>query len=203
MVTHLINNLEGLEIILASSSPRRYALLKQMGLKFSVIPSNAEEDHKLPTDFEDLVQRNAMNKGMAVAQRYPDALVISADTVVVTENTIMGKPKNKEDAFRMLQALSGRTHRVYTGIGIFWQRHEQKILDAVCTKVRFRSLSEEEIRAYINTGEPFDKAGGYGIQGQGALLVEGIEGCYYNVVGLPVAKLFVMLKAFMRRFSVS
>lgn len=203
MITNLIDNLERVEIILASASPRRYALLKQMGLEFKVVPSEAEEDHILRTDFEDLVQRNALNKGRLVAQKYPNALVISADTIVVCDNVIMGKPQNEEDAFRMLQALSGRTHRVYTGVGLFRERYEQQLLEAVCTKVRFRALSEEEIRAYIDTGEPFDKAGGYGIQGQGAMLVESIDGCYYNVVGLPVAKLFVMLKTFMRHFTVS
>jgi len=125
-----------------------------------------------------------------------------ADTIVVLDDWIMGKPESEDEAFQMLQALSGRTHAVYTGLGLFFKRYEKSALDAVCTKVRFRPLTEDEIWAYINTGEPFDKAGAYGIQGQGALLVEGIDGCYYNVVGLPLSRFFTMLTDFVKHFVV-
>jgi septum formation protein len=202
MLMTLIEQLERLDIILASASPRRYELLKGLGLNFKVIPSDAPEDHILLSDFEGVVKKNALSKGMAVAQKHPDALVISADTIVVLGNRIMGKPKTEQEAFEMLQALNGETHRVYTGIGLFFQRYERSALDAVCTKVRFRQLSEEEIWAYIGTGEPFDKAGGYGIQGQGALLVDGIDGCFFNVVGLPLSRLFTMLTEFMKHFVI-
>ncbi len=202
MLLTLIDRLERVEIILASASPRRYELLKKMGLEFKVIPSRIKEDHTLRTDFESLVRTNALNKGLSVAQKYPDALVISADTIVVSDKRILGKPKNEQEAAEMLHYLSGKTHAVYTGLGLFFQRYERTALEAVRTKVRFRSLSDEEVWAYINTGEPFDKAGAYGIQGQGALLVEGIEGCYYNVVGLPLSRLFTMLTEFMEHFVV-
>ena len=198
----MIESLERVDIVLASGSPRRYELLKGLGLNFKVVPSDAPEDHSLESDFQAIVKKNARNKGMAVAQKHPESLIISADTIVVLGRQIMGKPKTEQEAFRMLQALSGQTHEVYTGLSLIFKKYERTALDAVCTKVRFRPLSEEEIWAYINTGEPFDKAGGYGIQGQGALLVDGINGCYYNVVGLPLARLFTMLTDFMKHFVV-
>ncbi len=194
MLFSLIEELERLDVILASASPRRYELLKNLGLNFKVIPSHAEESHEKRGNMEDVVKANARLKGESVAKEYPEALVISADTIVVLGEHIMGKPKNEQEAFEMLKALSGQTHQVYTGLGLF--NGNRSALDAVCTQVRFRTLSDEEIWAYINTGEPFDKAGGYGIQGQGALLVEGINGCYYNVVGLPLTRLFTMLREF-------
>ncbi len=194
MLFSLIEELERVNVILASASPRRYELLKNLGLNFKVIPSHAEESHEKRANLEEVVKANARLKGKSVAEKYPDALVISADTIVVLDEHIMGKPKNEQEAFEMLKALSGQTHQVYTGLGLF--NGERSLLDAVCTQVRFRALSDEEIWAYINTGEPFDKAGGYGIQGQGALLVEGINGCYYNVVGLPLTRLFTLLKEF-------
>ncbi len=198
----MIESLERVDVVLASGSPRRYELLKGLGLNFKVVPSDAPEDHSLESDFQAIVKKNARNKGMAVAQKHPESLIISADTIVVLGRQIMGKPKTEQEAFRMLQALSGQTHEVYTGLSLIFKKYERTALDAVCTKVRFRPLSEEEIWAYINTGEPFDKAGGYGIQGQGALLVDGINGCYYNVVGLPLARLFTMLTDFMKHFVV-
>ncbi len=202
MLLSMIESLERIEIILASTSLRRYELLKNLGLNFKVVPSHAQENHFGQDKIEDIVKMNALVKGKVVAEKHPDALVISADTIVALNDQIMGKPKTEEQAYQMLRALSGRTHAVYTGIGLFFNRYERSALDAVCTKVRFRPLSDEEIWAYINTGEPFDKAGGYGIQEQGALLVEGIDGCYFNVVGLPLSRLFTMLTDFVKHFIV-
>ncbi|MHB2147857.1 Maf family protein [Calditrichota bacterium LG25] len=202
MLFSLIENLEKLDIVLASVSPRRFELLKQIGLEFKVIPSDFEEEIQHQSSIRDLVLHNARHKGLSVAEQNPKALVISADTVVAIDDQVLGKPENEDDAFRMLQLLSGKTHQVYTGVGLFLKEYEGLMLDTVCTNVTFRPLSEEEILAYINTGEPFDKAGAYGIQGQGALLVERIEGCYYNVVGFPLTKFFLMLKEFMKHYII-
>lgn len=202
MLFSLIQSLERLDIILASASPRRFELLKQIGLDFKVVPSNMKEDMNGNGPIEELVKHNAQKKGLDVAEQYQDALVISADTVVAYEEKILGKPANENEAFEMLTLLSGKTHQVYTAIGLFLKKYDGLKLDAVCTNVTFRQLSEEEILAYINTGEPFDKAGAYGIQGQGALLVERIDGCYYNVVGFPLAKFYLMLNEFLDHYII-
>ncbi len=202
MVISLIESLERIDIILASASPRRYELLKSLGLDFKVIPSNVKESNTPLQKKEEVVLTNARLKGLSVAEAHPDALVISADTIVVLDDQILGKPEDEADAFRMLQLLSGRTHQVYTAIGLFFEHYQRRTLDVVCTDVTFRSLTEDEIWAYINTGEPFDKAGGYGIQEQGALLVDRIDGCYFNVVGFPLSRFFTMLTEFMKHFVV-
>ncbi len=202
MLFSLIESLERIDIVLASASPRRFELLKQIGLEFKVVPSNLDEEMVGNDSIDELVKNNAKAKGLKVAEHYPNALVISADTVVAFERKILGKPANEEEAFDMLKLLSGKTHQVYTGIGLFLKKYEGLKLDAVCTNVTFRRLSEDEIWAYINTGEPFDKAGAYGIQGQGALLVERVEGCYYNVVGFPLAKFYLMLNEFLKHYII-
>ncbi len=202
MVISLIESLERIDIILASASPRRYELLKSLGLDFKVVPSNVEESHAPLQKKEEVVLTNARLKGLSVAEAYPRALVISADTIVVFEDEILGKPEDEADAFRMLQLLSGRTHQVYTAVGLFFEHYQRRTLDVVRTDVTFRALTDEEIWDYINTGEPFDKAGGYGIQGQGALLVDRIDGCYFNVVGFPLSRFFTMLTEFMKHFVV-
>jgi len=202
MLFSLIESLEHLDIVLASASPRRFELLRQIGLDFKVVPSNLNEDLEGNSSFEELVKQNAKAKGLCVAERHQESLVISADTIVVYEKQILGKPANENEAFEMLKLLSGKTHQVYTGIGLFLKKYDGLKLDTVCTNVTFRQLSEEEILAYINTGEPFDKAGAYGIQGQGALLVDRIEGCYYNVVGFPLAKFYLMLNEFLNHYII-
>lgn len=183
-------------IILASGSPRRRELLERMGIEeFDIITSDVDEtvDDDLPP--AEQVERLSRRKADAVAaEASPDALVIAADTVVALDGTVLGKPADEEDAFRMLSALSGVRHHVYTGVtvvqgGRVLTRHE-------VTAVDFRSLEAEEVELYIATGECMDKAGAYGIQGYGALLVEGIVGDYYNVMGLPVVLLAQMLKQF-------
>ena len=178
-----------MDIILASKSPRRRALLEQMGVTdFRVITPDIDEhmDRALPP--AELVRLISEEKARAVAaQAGPDAVVIAADTVVALDGAVLGKPADEEDAFRMLSLLSGCRHQVYTGLTVL--RGEQCFSVWEETSVTFRPLSPEEIEAYIATGEPMDKAGAYGIQGYGALLVEGISGDYYNVMGLPVCRL--------------
>ena len=180
-------------IILASQSPRRRELLERMGiLNFEIIPARGEEvlDPALPP--ERLVEELSRQKAAEVAAgAAPEALVIAADTVVAVDGRVLGKP---EDAVRMLTALSGREHTVYTGVTV--RRGGEEATEHEATSVRFRPLTTEEIRTYVSTGEPMDKAGSYGIQGYGCLLVEGIRGDYFNVVGLPVCRLGRMLARF-------
>ena len=185
-----------MNIILASQSPRRRELLERMGIrKFDVIASDADETMEEGLTPARQVERLSRVKAEAVAARVgPEDLVIAADTVVALEGTILGKPADEDDAFRMLSALSGMRHQVHTGVtvaqnGRFLTRHE-------ATSVDFRTLAPEDVEHYIATGECLDKAGAYGIQGYGCLLVEGIVGDYYNVMGLPVALLAEMLKEF-------
>ena len=185
-----------MNIILASQSPRRKELLGRMGIRdFETISPNVDESvfHGLPP--EGLVRRLSAEKAAAVAGRAgEDAIVIAADTVVALEGAVLGKPADELDAFKMLSALSGVRHQVYTGVTVC--RGGEKQTAHEVTDVTFRELSEEEIEHYIATGEPMDKAGAYGIQGYGALLIQGISGDYYNVMGLPVCRLSGMLARF-------
>jgi len=197
MLFSLIENLEKVDLILASASARRFELLQSLGLTFKVVKSNAEEsatEKELPGEH---VLKNARLKARSVAKNFPDHLVIAADTAVVLKDTILGKPKTKQHAYDMLKLLSARTHQVYTGVCLNFLRRNQEVADFVCTDVSFSHLSDEEIWAYINTGEPFDKAGAYAIQGQGALFVEKINGCFFNVVGFPLNRFYRMLDKFL------
>lgn len=182
-----------MEVILASASPRRLSLLEQIGIKAQVFPSEFNEICGTAKDAQDIVLANALGKGADIVQIKGDKLpVIAADTLVVIDNIVLGKPHNQSDAQVMLKRLSGRSHQVMTGVAVYYQG---KKLGKVCvTDVVFRQLSEQEISSYVSTGEPLDKAGAYGIQGRGALLVEKIDGCYNNVVGLPLSMLYLMLK---------
>jgi septum formation protein len=139
-----------------------------------------------------------MAKGLSVAENYPESLIISGDTVVSIDDRILGKPENEDDAFQMLLNLNGRTHQVYTGYGLFLKDYEMELVNYAVTDVTFRNLLEEDIRNYIRTGEPFDKAGGYGIQGKGSLLVKEINGCFFNVMGFPVSQFYVDLGRFLK-----
>lgn len=178
-----------MDIILASKSPRRRALLEQMGVRdFRIITPDIDEhmDRALPP--AELVRQISLEKAQAVAaQADPNTVVIAADTVVALDGAVLGKPADEEEAFRMLSLLSGNRHQVYTGLTVL--RGEQVFSQWEETAVTFRPLTAEEIEAYIATGEPMDKAGAYGIQGYGSLLIEGISGDYYNVMGLPVCRL--------------
>lgn len=182
-------------LVLASASPRRAELLRQIGLKFDVVISNAPEDVPSgPLDPGKLVMDLAAAKVTQVAHSLTESVIIGADTVVVLANRILGKPASPEEAVAMLTALSGEKHRVFTGVALAEVSTGKLVTDYEMTEVTFRSLSPAEVRAYVNTGEPLDKAGAYGIQGLGAVFVERIEGCYFNVVGLPLSKLVRMLE---------
>lgn len=183
------------DIILASASPRRRELLTQAGFVFTVKVSDAEEiiTEKEP---DKIVRELAFLKAKVVAASEEDALVIGADTIVAAEGKVLGKPHSREEAFSMLSMLQGKTHQVYTGVALFTKKAEketQKVF-AEKTEVTFYPMTEKEIWDYIDTGEPMDKAGAYGIQGRAAVYVEKICGDYNNVVGLPVARLYQELK---------
>lgn len=178
-----------MKLILASASPRRKELLSLITKNFTVIPAAGEEhidNSLLPVE---RVTALAVQKAGEVAEKHPDSIVIGADTMVFLGDIALGKPADVSDAKRMLSLLSGKTHTVITAVAI---AQNGKVINtfAESTEVEFYPLSQSEIDAYISTGEPMDKAGAYGIQGQGALLVKGIKGDYYNVMGLPAAKLF-------------
>lgn len=183
-------------IILASQSPRRRQLLEQMGFTdFLVRPAEGEEIADPNLDPWALVEALSRQKALEIAAGAdPEDLIIAADTVVSVEGKVLGKPHSTQQAQEMLSALSGREHTVYTGVTVC--RGNELLTEHEATAVRFRLLTQEEIAAYIATGEPMDKAGSYGIQGRGALLVEGISGDYFNVVGLPVCRLGRMLFQF-------
>jgi len=182
------------QIFLASKSPRRRKLLKQLGIKFKSFSVDLNEkvldsEHPIRT-----VKRLAMHKMETAMQKAKEGIVITADTIVVLDKEIIGKPKNEKDAFKILSRLSGKTHIVYTGFAVNNLRKKKQIVDYERTEVTFRKLSVEEIKDYIKTGSPMDKAGAYGIQDDfGAVFIKKIDGCYYNVVGLPLAKLYKSL----------
>lgn len=188
------------KIVLASASPRRQEILKNIGLDFYVaVPDVDESGVAYGGDAGLYVQELALLKAAAAAKkldikRNKDTLIISADTIVISDGEILGKPKDEADAKRMLESLSGRTHNVMTGICIFRMSDGFSVCDAVKTDVVFKKLSESLIERYIASKEPMDKAGSYGIQGKGAVLVERIDGDYFNVVGLPVSRLSDILR---------
>ncbi|HHW48981.1 MAG TPA: septum formation inhibitor Maf [Clostridiaceae bacterium] len=189
------------KIVLASASPRRVELLKQIKLEFEIFPSSVGEQIDMITKPEEMVQQLAYKKAVDVAgklncaQNGENTLVIGADTIVVKDG-IMGKPKNEAHAFEMLKRLQGEWHEVMTGVAVVNAQDMKYIVDYEKTRVKFRNLSDEIINSYIKTGEPMDKAGAYGVQGIGAVLVERMEGCYFNVVGLPLVKLAKLLESF-------
>lgn len=181
------------KIILASNSPRRKELLQNMGIDFEVIPDNTPEPmdaRLLPCDMVKMLAKfKGENVLMSLYDWEEDAIIIAADTVVSVDDTILGKPKSKDDAFEMLKLLSGRCHNVYTGVYVTEKSSKKSANFYEKTEVFFKSLDITEINDYINSGEPMDKAGSYGIQNLGSLFVEKINGDYFNVVGLPVCRL--------------
>lgn len=176
-----------MKIILASTSPRRKEILETAGFTFDICDPEINETADSNLNAYNTAMQLAKIKSEAMLKKYPQDLIISADTVVCIDDILLGKPKNKAEAFEMLSILSGRTHSVYTGVCI--AKGQKSTVFYEETVVKFYKLSEEEINSYIDSGEPFDKAGAYGIQGKGSLLVERINGDYFNVVGLPVARL--------------
>ena len=182
-----------MKVILASASPRRREILEMLGLNAEIVPAEGEEH--IPAELEPGEAAAAVSAGKAreVHERRPDGdIVIAADTIVVLDGEIFGKPRDRESAFNMLRSLSGRTHEVYTGLCVIAGGRERTEYEK--TEVTFRTLDDDEITAYINSGEPMDKAGAYGIQGRGALLAERIDGDFFNVMGLPVCRLGKLLK---------
>ena len=181
-------------LILASTSPRRAELLRQIGLEFQVVASHwVEEPPTAAVRPDDYVARLARHKAEQVAATVPTGIIIGADTVVVSDGVILGKPADPAQAAAMLSSLSGKEHSVFTGVALIAVPEGQVMTFAEETRVTFRRLPPAEIRNYVATGEPLDKAGAYGIQGKGALLVERIQGCYFNVVGLPLSRLAAAL----------
>lgn len=184
------------KIILASASPRRKELLEQCGVSPEIITSNIEESIFSNKSPEEIVMSLSFQKAINVAMKVEEGLVIGADTIVALDNEILGKPSDSSEAFSILKKLSGKEHKVVTGFSIIDKVTGKKVVDYESTKVYFRKLSDYDIQEYLATEETKDKAGAYGIQGKGALLVEKIEGCYFNVVGLPISKLNNCLRVF-------
>ena len=193
-----------MNIILASASPRRKEILENTNVKFKIMASSIEELRLEGESPCQMVMRLAFEKGIDIASRQKSDLVISADTIVVLDNTVLGKPKDEIEARKMITSLSGRTHQVITGISLINLDNNKKIIDYVISNVKYckqlginyKNLSEEDINDYIRTKESLDKAGAYGIQGYGALLVEEIQGDYFNIVGLPISRLSDLLKKY-------
>ncbi|MFD3449555.1 Maf family protein [Microbacteriaceae bacterium 4G12] len=181
-------------LILASGSPRRKELLEHLQMPFSIVTSQVEEvvDPKLTPS--EVVMSLALQKAADVAKEYSDHIVLGADTIVTYNSLILGKPTNKEEAVHMLRMLSGNTHEVFTGVAFVLGEQVHTFYER--TEVTFWELTDDEIRAYVETGEPLDKAGSYGIQGLGAVLVKRISGDYYSVVGLPISRVVRELKTF-------
>jgi septum formation protein len=182
------------KIILASASPRREQLLKQIGVNFQIIPSNVDESIINHSDPLINVRVLALNKARDIASRVNDGIIIGADTQVIIDDEILGKPEDENDAIRMLSKLNGRKHLVITGVALVNTETGIEETWVETTEVFFRELLEGEILDYVKTGEHIGKAGAYGIQGMAAAFVERIEGCYFNVVGLPLAKLSQKLR---------
>jgi septum formation protein len=182
-------------IVLASASPRRAELLRQMGVEFKVVQSEvAEIHHEQLTAFE-VSQINAYRKARSVAKKLPDMLVLGADTLVYLDTRFFGKPATLEEAYQMLEELQGRTHQVVTAMCLLHLREHRQRISVELTAVTFRALDATKIRRYLNHVNPLDKAGGYGIQEEGDSIIENISGSYTNVVGLPVERLTAELQA--------
>ncbi len=177
-------------IILASNSPRRKALLELIDLPFKVISSSIHEDFNIDLKPIEFAKHYANLKALDVAKKYPDHLVIGADTIVVLDDEIIGKPVDENDSKSMLRKLSGRTHTVISGVALVW--HEKNIVDVFSTKTRvtFQNLTSEQIQYYIDNYHPLDKAGSYGIQDWFAVCVKNIDGCFYNVMGMPLSTFY-------------
>ena len=181
--------------ILASGSPRRKQLLNQIGLEFTVIPSDVDENFTLDLPPEAFTEHWAREKAKSVAKIHPDSLIVGADTIVVLDGNILGKPKDKKDSFNMLQSLSGKTHEVITGVSFISLEQELDHTFNERTFVSFNTLSDRDINSYIDIYNPLDKAGSYGIQDWFSVHIHRVEGCYYNVMGLPLSSFYSYFKS--------
>lgn len=188
-------------LVLASNSPRRARIFEQIGLEFEVIPSDIPEVIPQGHAPEAAVIGLARQKANQVAQNVKNRIVVGADTIVVLNSKILGKPSSLSEAQAMLCSLSGQTHTVYTGIAIMDADSLEIATDCESTRVTFRELNGSEIDLYLNLDNPIDKAGAYGIQDRSALFVEGINGCYYNVVGMPLSCFYSKLKKFLKHYD--
>lgn len=182
------------KVVLASASPRRITLLRNLGLDFITAPADIDESISHTESTVDAVKRIALLKARTVGRSCSNSVVIAADTVVVCKGQVLGKPVDEKDASAKLRLLSGAEHQVLTGICVLNTATDEAEVDHELTRVFFREIDSEEIENYISSGEPMDKAGAYGIQGLAGVFVTGIEGCYFNVVGLPLSRLYLMLK---------
>ncbi len=180
--------------ILASASPRREDLLRSVGLKFKIIPAHVDETYINNETPHTHVKRLSRDKAMVIAKKYPQALVLGADTIVVIDGLILGKPKNKKQAREMLQQLSNRTHTVFTGFSLLCMNANLSKTKVVRSAVQFKEITPDEMDWYVNCDEPYDKAGGYAVQGKGAYFIKAIRGSYTNVIGLPLCEVLEELK---------
>jgi len=185
-----------IDIVIASGSPSRRGMLRRLGFKLRMIPSSIPEKHGFTDKPEEFATSLALTKARSVAEKLRSGIVIGLDTVIVHEGEILSKPTNEDDAIEMLKRLSGSTHRILTGIAIMDIETGRQLVDYELSKVKMRKLTEEEIRQYVSTGEPIGKVGAYAIQGAGSVLVDRLDGCYYNIAGLPISKLATMMKSF-------
>ena len=189
-------------LVLASGSARRQQLLRQIGLEYRVIESGIDETFDDKKSVKENVEVVAYEKARSVGEKLQNGIIIGADTVVVLGDHILGKPKSFDEAVAMLTKLSGHTHLVYTGFCLYDRPSNKSITTHDITKVTFRKLAQEEIIEYVKAGSPMDKAGAYGIQDDyGAVFVERIEGCYYNVVGFPLAKFYLVMQQFQQQLG--
>jgi len=189
-------NNNNLKLVLASASPRREEILKRLNLKFTIVPSKIDEESFKIDDPVELVKTLAAEKAKSVSELVEDAVVIAADTVVVYDDQILGKPGGKLEAKKMLKKLSSNQHQVITGLAVLNSQSGERYVDFNITDVKIKALSESEIDNYVETGEPLGKAGAYAIQGLGGLFVEEIRGSYYSVMGLPIHQLAQLLDKF-------
>jgi len=196
MIKKANNQKSDLKLVLASSSPRREEILEQLNLKFTIVPSKIDEDNFDSSDPVELVKLLAEEKARSISALVENAIIIAADTVVVHDENILGKPANEAEARNMLKKLSADQHQVITGVAVLNSSSGESHVDYNITEVKMTDLSEYEINSYVDTGEPLDKAGSYAIQGFGGLFIEEIRGSYYSVMGLPIHQLSKLLDKF-------
>ena len=185
----------GVPFILASGSPRRKHLLQQTGFEFTVLPADLDEKTLPGESVNEMVSRLAAEKASCVSDLHPDALVLGSDTTVEVDGTVLGKPTSKQEAIEMLCRLSGRVHKVHTGIALAHGVSKRLVTTVETTSVEFDEINSTEITRYVETGSPMDKAGSYGIQDEGAFFVKGIRGDFYTVMGLPLHRLYRLLRS--------